>query len=390
MDEYPSFINLITGEIYTVSELTGRIKEVIEEGVGYEYIWVVGEISNFRGNYTSGHWYFSLKDEDSQISAVCFRGMNQFIKFKPENGMEVICCGQVSVYEKQGVYQLNARYIEPKGVGAQALALEQLKERLLAEGLFAQERKRPLPFLPQKIGVVTSPTGAAIRDILKVLARRFPNLHVLISPTRVQGEEAPKDIVTALRRLYQLAGLDLIIVARGGGSKEDLWAFNEEIVAREISNSPVPVISAVGHEIDVTISDLVADVRASTPSMAAEIAVREKSKLIQELNDLRERTVFGLKRVTEFYAKDISRIQSELGRFIRIKLDASVSELRALSGKLDALSPLKVLERGYSITYKLPIMTVIKESKELKTGDKVSVRFHRGKAKCLVEDIEDK
>ncbi len=389
MDEYPSFINLITGEIYTVSELTGRIKEVIEEGVGYEYIWVVGEISNFRGNYTSGHWYFSLKDEDSQISAVCFRGMNQFIKFRPENGMEVICCGQVSVYEKQGVYQINVRYIEPKGVGAQALALEQLKERLLAEGLFAQERKRPLPFLPQEIGVVTSPTGAAIRDILKVLARRFPNLHVLISPTRVQGEEAPKDIVKALGRLYQIAGVDLIIVARGGGSKEDLWAFNEEIVAREIYNSPVPVISAVGHEIDITISDLVADLRASTPSMAAEIAVREKSKLIQELNDLRERTVFGLKKLVESYTKDIFRIQSELGRFIQIKLDASVSELRAFSGKLDALSPLKVLERGYSITYKLPIMTVIKESKELKTGDKVSVRFHRGKAKCLVEDTED-
>jgi exodeoxyribonuclease VII large subunit len=389
MDEYPSFINLITGEICTVSELTARIKEVIEEGVGHEYIWVVGEISNFRGNYTSGHWYFSLKDEDSQISAVCFRGMNQFIKFRPENGMEVICCGQVSVYEKQGVYQLNVRYIEPKGVGAQALALEQLKERLLAEGLFAQERKRPLPFLPQKIGVVTSPSGAAIRDILKVLGRRFPNLLILISPTRVQGEEAPKDIVKALRRLYQIAELDLIIVARGGGSKEDLWAFNEEIVAREIYNSPVPVISAVGHEIDITISDLVADIRASTPSMAAEIAVREKNKLIQELNDLRERTVFGLKRLVEFYAKDISRIQSELGRFIRIKLDSSILELRALSGKLDALSPLNVLERGYSITYKLPIMTVIKESKELKTGDKVSVRFYKGKARCLVEDTED-
>jgi exodeoxyribonuclease VII large subunit len=195
--------------------------------------------------------------------------------------------------------------------------------------------------------------------------------------------------VKALRRLYQIAELDLIIVARGGGSKEDLWAFNEEIVAREIYNSPVPVISAVGHEIDITISDLVADIRASTPSMAAEIAVREKNKLIQELNDLRERTVFGLKRLVEFYAKDISRIQSELGRFIRIKLDSSILELRALSGKLDALSPLNVLERGYSITYKLPIMTVIKESKELKTGDKVSVRFYKGKARCLVEDTED-
>ncbi len=389
MDEYPSFLSLITGEILTVSELTGRIKEVIEEGIGYEYIWAVGEISNFRGNYTSGHWYFSLKDEGSQISAICFKGMNQFIKFRPENGMEVICCGQVGVYEKQGVYQLNVRYIEPKGVGAQALALEQLKERLLAEGLFSQERKRPLPYLPQRIGVVTSPSGAAIRDIIKVLGRRFPNLHIIISPTRVQGEEAPKEIVIALKRLYEINELDLIIVARGGGSKEDLWAFNEEAVAREISKSPVPVISAVGHEIDTTISDLVADIRASTPSMAAEIAIIEKVKLTHELNDLRARTSAGLKKLAELYKKDMLRIRSELGRLIQTIIDASALELSGLSGKLDALSPLKVLERGYSITYKLPSMTVIKESKELKTGDKVSLRLYKGKARCLVEDTED-
>ncbi len=389
MDEYPSFLSLITGEILTVSELTGRIKEVIEEGIGYEYIWAVGEISNFRGNYTSGHWYFSLKDEDSQISAVCFKGMNQFIKFRPENGMEVICCGQISVYEKQGIYQINVRYIEPKGVGAQAIALEQLKERLLAEGLFSQERKRPLPYLPQRIGVVTSPSGAAIRDIIKVLGRRFPNLHIIISPTRVQGEEAPKEIVIALKRLYEINELDLIIVARGGGSKEDLWAFNEEAVAREISKSPVPLISAVGHEIDTTISDLVADIRASTPSMAAEIAIIEKVKLTHELNDLRVRTSAGLKKLAELYKKDMLRIRSELGRLIQTMIDASALELSGLSGKLDALSPLKVLERGYSITYKLPSMTVIKESKELKTGDKVSLRLYKGRARCLVEDTED-
>jgi exodeoxyribonuclease VII large subunit len=389
MDEYPSFINLISGEILSVSELTGKIKDVIEEGIGYEYVWVIGEISNFRGNYTSGHWYFSLKDDSSQLSAVCFRGMNQFIRFRPENGMEVICCGQIGVYEKQGVYQLNVRYIEPKGVGAQALALEQLRERLFSEGLFSQERKRPLPYLPQQIGIVTSPSGAAIIDILKVFGRRFPSLHIIISPTRVQGKEAPIDIVKALRRLYQISELDLIIVARGGGSKEDLWAFNEEAVAREISISPVPVISAVGHEIDTTISDLVADFRASTPSMAAEIAVREKDKLIQELYDLRERTNAGLKKLVELYKKDMSKIQSDLCRLIQIKLDASASELRALSSKLDALSPLKVLERGYCITYRLPLKSVIKESNELKTGDKVAIRFFRGKAYCLVEDIED-
>jgi exodeoxyribonuclease VII large subunit len=389
MNDYPSFLSLVRGEIYTVSGLTGRIKEVIETEVGHDYIWVVGEISNFRGNYSSGHWYFSLKDEGSQISAVCFKGMNQYIRFRPENGMEVICCGQVGVYEKQGIYQINVRYIEPKGVGAQALAVEQLKERLLAEGLFAEERKRPLPFLPQRIGVVTSPSGAAIGDILKVLERRFPNLHILVSPTRVQGKDAPQDIVRALKRLYGTEGIDLIIVARGGGSKEDLWAFNEEAVAREISISPVPVISAVGHEIDITISDLVADLRASTPSMAAEIAVREKSALTEELKDSESRMVTVLKKRIEFYEKDISRIRPELQRVVQIKLDAAASELQALSGKMDALSPLKVLERGYSIAYKLPSLEVIRASKELKSSDEVLIKFHIGKARCLVEDIED-
>ncbi|MBI2487295.1 MAG: exodeoxyribonuclease VII large subunit, partial [Deltaproteobacteria bacterium] len=307
MNDYPSFLNLITGEIYTVSSLTTRIKEIIEDEIGYDYVWVAGEISNFRDTYASGHWYFSLKDEGSQISAVCFKGSNQYIKFRPENGMEVICCGQVGVYEKQGIYQINVRYIEPKGVGAQALALEQLKEKLLAEGLFAQERKRPLPFLPERIGVVTSPSGAAIRDILKVLGRRFPNLEILISPTRVQGEDAPREIVNALNRLYQIDGIDLIILARGGGSKEDLWAFNEEAVAREIVKSPVPLISAVGHEIDITISDLVADLRVSTPSMAAEIAVREKSELVQDLRDLKERIAMSLKKRVELHIRDLSQ-----------------------------------------------------------------------------------
>lgn len=389
MNEYPSFLNLLSGDILTVSGLTARIKEIIEEEIGYDYVWVAGEISNFRDNYASGHWYFSLKDEGSQISAVCFKGANQYIKFKPENGMEVICCGQVGVYEKQGIYQINVRYIEPKGVGAQALALEQLKEKLLAEGLFAQERKRPLPFLPERIGVVTSPSGAAIRDILKVLGRRFPNLEILISPTRVQGEDAPREIVNALRRLYQIEGIDLIILARGGGSKEDLWAFNEEAVAREIVNSPVPLISAVGHEIDITISDLVADMRVSTPSMAAEIAVREKNELIQDLRDLKERITISLKQRIELHGRDISQMRSDMARTIKIKLEAASLELQAISGKMDALSPLKVLERGYSITHKFPSMTFIKESKELQSGDEVLIRFHSGKARCSVRDVED-
>lgn len=389
MSDYPSFLSLLRGEVYTVSLLTARIKRIIEEEIGGDYVWVVGEVSNFRDNYASGHWYFSLKDEGSQISAVCFKWANQYIKFKPENGMEIICCGQVGVYERQGIYQINVKYIEPKGVGAQALALEQLKARLLEEGLFDESRKRPLPFLPQRIGIVTSPSGAALRDILKVLGRRFPNLEILISPTRVQGEDAPYEIVKALRRLYEIDGVDLIIVARGGGSKEDLWAFNEEAVAREIGRSPVPVISAVGHEVDTTVSDLVADLRASTPSMAAEIAVREKSELIEELNDLKGRIITALKKRVELYARDISRMQSDMKRTVQMKLNWAALELQAVSGKMDALSPLKVLERGYSIAYKLPNMAVIKESKELNPGDEVLIRFHKGKARCIVRDTGD-
>ncbi|GIW47571.1 MAG: exodeoxyribonuclease VII large subunit [Deltaproteobacteria bacterium] len=389
MNDFSSFLKLIAKDIYTVSELTARIKELIEEEIGYDHVWVVGEVSNFRDNFSSGHWFFSLKDEGSQLSAVCFKWVNQYIRFKPENGMEVICYGQVGVYERQGVYRLNVKHIEPKGIGAQALALEQLKEKLFAEGLFSEERKRPLPFLPRKIGIVTSPSGAAIKDILKVIERKFPNLEIVISPTRVQGEEAPLEIVRALRRLYRIEELDLIILARGGGSKEDLWAFNEEIVAREVSRSPVPLVSAIGHEIDITISDLVADLRASTPTMAAEIVVKDKAKLIEELWDLKERMVLALRKKLELYGKELLQLQTSMRRVMESKLDSVALELRGMFGKLEALSPLKVLERGYSIAYKLPFMTVIKDSKEIKSGDKVLIRFHGGRAVCVVEEVEN-
>lgn len=388
MTDHPSFKDLLSERIYTVSEINSRIKQTIEEDIGFEYVWIVGEISNFRGNYASGHWYFSLKDNETQISAVCFKWANQYIKFVPENGMEVILCGQISVYEKQGSYQVNVRTVEPKGVGAQALALEQLKEKLLKEGLFDEDRKRPLPFLPQKIGIVTSPTGAAVKDILKVLDRRFPNLDILISPARVQGDEAPADIVNALSNLYEVKDLDLIIIARGGGSKEDLWAFNNEDVAREIIKSPVPVISAVGHEIDITISDLVADVRAATPSMAAEIAVREKSELIEELNYVKERIALTLTNRIELYAREVDQLQSEFVHIFQSKLDSASSELANLAGNLDALSPLKVLDRGYSITQKLPKKVIIKESSKLKKGDEVLVSFSKGQATCTVKETK--
>lgn len=387
MEDQPLFKELLKNRIYTVSEITARIKETIEEEIGFEYVWIVGEISNFRGNYSSGHWYFSLKDSETQISAVCFKWANQYIKFIPEDSMEVICCGQISVYEKQGSYQINARYIEPKGVGAQALALEQLKEKLLKEGLFDEERKRPLPYLTRKIGIVTSPTGAALQDILKVLDRRFSNLDILISPTRVQGDEAPAEIVKALGRLYA-QDIDVIIVARGGGSKEDLWAFNDEKVAREIAKSPVPLISAVGHEIDITIADLVADVRAATPSMAAEIAVREKSELKEDINYLKEQIAFALNNRVEILAREIDQLQTEFLHSIQINVDSASSELSNLAGNLDALSPLKVLDRGYSITQKLPKKQIVKDSKKLKKGDEVLISFNKGEAKCTVKETK--
>lgn len=389
MEDHISFRDLLRARIYTVSELTSRIKEVIEEEIGFEYVWVSGEVSNFRNNYASGHWYFTLKDEGSQISAVCFKWSNQRIKFLPENGMDVICAGQIGVYEKQGAYQINVRDIEPRGVGAQALALEQLKEKLLAEGLFDEARKRLLPYLPLRIGIVTSPTGAAIKDILKVLDRRFPNLEVVISPARVQGDVAAGEIIAALRKLYGVPGIEVIILARGGGSKEDLWVFNDEALARAIANSPVPLISAIGHEIDVTIADLVADVRAATPSNAAELAVREKVEIQKEIDELKARLALALQGRVELHAREVDQLQSDMTGLLRLRLEAVTAEHGALAGKLDALSPLKVLDRGYSVTYKLPEKSVVKDSARLEKGDKVLIGFNRGTARCKVEETGD-
>ena len=389
MEDTPSFKELLKERIYTVSQVTDKLKDAIEEEFGYEYVWLSGEVSNFRGNYASGHWYFSLKDESAQISAVCFKWANQGIKFMPEDGMEVICAGQIGIYEKQGVYQINVKHMEPKGVGAQALALEKLKEKLFKEGLFDEDRKRPLPFLPKLIGIVTSPTGAAVRDILKVLHRRFPNIRVVISPARVQGEEAAADLVKALKNLYGLKDLDLVILARGGGSAEDLFPFNDEALVREIVNSPVPLISAVGHEIDFTLSDLAADVRAATPSMAAELSVREKSELDEELVYLKGRLGLTLKKSIEVMSREVDQLQSDLVYVFKNKLDNAGLEFSALAGKLDALSPLKVMDRGYSITYKLPSMKTVKDSSELKSGDQVLINFFKGRAKCSVDETEE-
>jgi len=283
-------------KILTVTELTQQIKRYLEEG--FENVWVEGEISNFRIP-SSGHYYFTLKDDKSQIRAVVFRFMGRYLKFEPHDGLLVICRGRINVYESRGEYQLILDYMEPKGIGALQLAFEQLKEKLQKEGLFDPERKEPLPLLPQKIGIVTSPTGAAIKDLLNVIGRRFPNVGILINPVKVQGDGAAQEIARAIEELNHLAGIDVIILTRGGGSLEDLWAFNEEIVARAIYNSSIPVISAVGHEIDFTIADFVADLRAPTPSAAGELVVKDKVELINLLESLSNRLGNQIKHLLE-------------------------------------------------------------------------------------------
>ena len=269
-------------KIFTVAELSLEIKGLLEKR--FPDVWVTGEVSNFRGA-TSGHLYFTLKDASAQIRAVCFRNQARYLKFKPQDGISVIARGHLSVYEARGEYQLYVDYLEPAGIGALQLAFEQLKQKLAAEGLFDVARKKPMPMLPRTVGVVTSPTGAVIRDILRVLKRRFSNMNVLLYPVKVQGEGAAEEIAEGVQYFNQQRAADVLIVARGGGSLEDLWAFNEEAVARAIAVSKIPVISAVGHETDFTIADFVADLRAATPSAAAELVVHRKEDFSDELRD---------------------------------------------------------------------------------------------------------
>ena len=271
-----------TRKIFSVSELSQGIKTLLERE--YPDVWVTGEVSNFRGA-ASGHLYFTLKDATAQLRAVCFRNQARYLKFKPQDGISVIARGHLSVYEARGEYQLYVEYLEPAGLGALQLAFEQLKQKLAAEGLFDIARKKPLPLLPRAIGVVTSPTGAVIRDILRILRRRFRNMNVLIYPVKVQGEGAAEEIVEGVKYFNREPNVDVVIVARGGGSLEDLWAFNEEVVARAIAASGIPVISAVGHETDFTMADFVADLRAPTPSAAAELVVHRKQDFLTELEN---------------------------------------------------------------------------------------------------------
>lgn len=305
--------------VYTVSQLTSAIKETLE--ITFDDIWVEGEISNAR-LHTSGHLYFSLKDEGAQIRAVAFKGIVAKLNFVPEDGMKVLCHGRLSVYESRGEYQIIVISMERKGVGELYIEFEKLKKKLMEEGLFAPERKRNLPFLPRRVGVVTSPTGAAIRDILKVMKRRFPNMEIFIVPVRVQGEGSAMEIADGIRTLSESGKVEVIIVGRGGGSIEDLWAFNEEIVARAIASSKVPVVSAVGHEIDYTISDFVADMRAPTPSAAAEMITRDRMELLDTIEGLTTRLRVSL----------LSRIRE------------SIQKLQSVEKSLMARQPMKRVE----------------------------------------------
>jgi exodeoxyribonuclease VII large subunit len=314
--------------VYTVSELTAGIKETLEGA--FPAIWVEGEISNLRVP-SSGHAYFTLKDEGAQISAVLFRSRGRRVRFEPEDGMRVLAFGALDVYAARGQYQLVVELMEPQGLGALQLAFEQLKRKLEAEGLFDEGRKRKLPVYPRVIGIVTSPTGAAIRDMLNIIGRRFGDLRILIAPVRVQGDGAPAEIVQALVNLQEMVELDVIVVGRGGGSIEDLWAFNDEAVARAIVACRVPVISAVGHETDFTIADFVADLRAPTPSGAAELVVREKLAVVERLVDLYD-------RLKEAVAADVTAQRERLQFLTRRRvLTDPARPLRDLYRRLDDL-----------------------------------------------------
>ncbi len=397
-----------TEKLFTVSEITREIRTSLE--YDFSNISIVGEISNIR-KPSSGHVYLTLKDKNAQLQAVVFRNTANKIKFELKDGMEIISFGSITVYEPRGQYQIIIDQIEPKGIGALQLAFQQLKERLEKEGLFDISRKKPIPFIPQKIGIVTSPTGAAIKDILNIIERRFANVEILLYPVKVQGDGAAEEIAEAIVELNKLPDIDVIIAGRGGGSLEDLWAFNEEVVARSIYNSIIPVISAVGHEIDITIADLVADKRALTPSEAGELVVPQKdlllnilekckSRLFQSLTNKLKLSKDRLAGVANSYAMrqpfdKLHRLQQRLDEFaqrlnlnITHALNTEREKLSGIAGKLESLNPLSVLKRGYTITTKPENNKPLREVNDVNKGDKIKTRFSKGSVISAILSIE--
>lgn len=399
---------MIEREPLSVSELNARIKGLIESDPVLGSVYVRGELSNYKV-YPSGHHYFTLKDAESSLRCVMFRSAASKLRFRPESGMRVTAWGRVAVYPRDGAYQLYCEGLMPEGAGDLQVAYEQLKAKLAAEGLFDPAHKKPIPHYPERIAVITSSAGAAVHDIIRVLRKRWPVAKVVLLPVRVQGVEAPPEIAGALRYANKYRVADVIITGRGGGSIEDLWAFNDERVARAIYASELPVISAVGHEPDVTIADFVADLRAATPSNAAELVAPDVSELRDAIRSASARldqaidrglsqrrtalTELASRRVMQSPTGFIDQRRLELDS-IRLRLDAAATgrlhrerqEFARLAAKLDALSPLKVLGRGYSIALDAEGRAV-READQLKAGDKLDLRLSRGGAKCLVESV---
>ena len=434
-------------QILTVSELTSQIKSQLE--TKFPFVWITGEISNFRVP-VSGHFYFSLKDSRSQINTVMFRGQNSQLKFEPEDGMQINGIGRISLYEPRGTYQIILEYMEPSGVGALQVAFEQLKQKLSSEGLFNDEHKRSIPFLPHNIGIITSLTGSVIHDIIRVLNRRFPNIPLEIFPAKVQGQDAEKELIAAIRLLNQRGDADVAILARGGGSLEDLQPFNTEGLAREIFASKIPIISAVGHETDYTLADFVADLRVPTPSAGAEIVAPLKIDLERQCLDLKKKLVIAFSNYLRFqktYLREFSKrlvdprrriqdmrlrtddLSSRLIRACRqdirqrrerllwrleklqtlspaarlpnlkskhdqlhhnllssinIYITDRKSNLRTNQSKITALSPMGILERGYSITRSLPAAQLVRDAESVTIGDRLQILLGTGSLEAAV------
>ena len=394
-------------KILTVSEVTRQIKLLLEGGI--PTLWLEGEISNFK-RHSSGHMYFVLKDENSQIPCVMWRGRNSGLFFTPQDGMKVQARGNVSVYEKRGYYQFEVIQMQPAGIGELQMAFEQLKRKLKAEGLFDEKYKKEIPRFPEKIGIVTSPTGAAIRDLVSVIRRRFPSVQIILNPVRVQGEEAAEEIARAIDEFNEYGDVDVLIVGRGGGSLEDLWPFNEEVVARAIFRSKIPVISAVGHEIDFGISDFVADLRAPTPSAAAELVVRNREELLQTIQHLVQKMFrrivtniaaykekvnyltnsYALRRpsdVIKQYAQRVDELSKSLETNYQHRIEMNRSRVESLAKRLESLNPHAIMKRGYSICYRKEDGKIVRRAEELAVPDAVLIQFYKGSADGRVEEI---
>ena len=392
--------------VLKVSQINTYLKSIIDEDINLKNIYITGEISNFTNHYRTGHLYFTLKDEKSAIKAVMFRTSASRLRFEPENGMKVLIRGSVSVFERDGTYQIYCDDMIPEGVGELTIAFEQLKEKLSKEGLFDEDHKKELPQYPSRIGVITSPTGAALQDILTVLSRRYPSGEIVFEGVQVQGDSAAAQIAEAIKNFNRLQGADVLIVGRGGGSIEDLWAFNEEIVARAIYESEIPVVSAVGHETDFTIADFVSDMRAPTPSAAAEIVAPDyreilyaADKTLDSMIDAIEKKIYRYRmnlmaaqkiisdrsphRMIEFYGTCLEACETKINSELKRKVDFYENALMHYTSKLEATSPLKVLARGYSVVFDENMMTV-RSAEALKANDRIKIRLSDGNVDCTV------